>query len=51
LLFADDNPLVRDIVVKGMEPHCDVIVATDGADALLKIIDEPARRQFSAITK
>jgi len=41
LLVADDNPLVRDIVSKGMEPHCDVVIATDGADALLKIIDEP----------
>jgi len=41
LLLADDNPLVRDIVAKGMEPHCEVTIATDGADALLKIIDEP----------
>ena len=41
LLIADDNPLVRDIVLKGMEQHCDVIVATDGPDALLKIIDDP----------
>jgi len=41
LLVADDNPLVRDIVAKGMEPHCEVTIATDGADALLKIIDEP----------
>jgi len=41
LLVADDNPLVRDIVAKGMEPHCDVIVAADGPDALLKIIDDP----------
>ena len=41
LLLADDNPLVRDIVAKGMESHCEVIVASDGADALLKIIDDP----------
>ena len=41
LLVADDNPLVRDIVSKGLDPHCEVIVAEDGADALLKIIDEP----------
>jgi CheY-like chemotaxis protein len=41
LLLADDNPLVRDIVVKGLESHCEVIVATDGADALLRIIDDP----------
>ncbi len=41
VLVADDNPLVRDIVSKGLEPHCEVVVAEDGADALLKIIDEP----------
>jgi CheY-like chemotaxis protein len=41
LLLADDNPLVREIVAKGMEPYCEVVIATDGADALLKIIDEP----------
>src|SRR5262249_16350457 len=37
----DDNRLVCDIGLKGMEPHCDVVVATDGPDALLKIIDDP----------
>jgi CheY-like chemotaxis protein len=41
LLIADDNPLVRDLIVKGMEPYCEVVVATDGADALLKVIDDP----------
>ncbi len=41
LLVADDNSLVRDLIVKGMEPHCEVIPATDGADALLKIVDDP----------
>ena len=41
LLLADDNPLVRDIVMKGLEAHCEVIVAADGADALLRIIDDP----------
>jgi CheY-like chemotaxis protein len=41
LLVADDNPLVRDLVVKGMEPYCEVETASDGADALLKVIDTP----------
>jgi len=41
LLVADDNPLVRDLISKGMEPFCEVILAPDGADALLKVIDEP----------
>jgi CheY-like chemotaxis protein len=41
LLLADDNPLVRDLVVKGLEPFCEVESSTDGADALLKVIDAP----------
>jgi CheY-like chemotaxis protein len=41
LLLADDNPLVRDLIAKGLEPVCDVTIATDGADALLKVIDDP----------
>lgn len=41
LLVAEDNPLVRELIEKGMDPHCEVIFANDGADALLKAIDEP----------
>ena len=41
LLVAEDNPMVRDLVAKGLEPFCEVLVAADGADALLKVIDEP----------
>jgi CheY-like chemotaxis protein len=41
LLLADDNPLVRDLILKGLEHACEVIAATDGADALLKMIDDP----------
>ena len=41
LLLADDNPLVRELIVKGLEPFCEVETATDGADALLKVIDTP----------
>lgn len=41
LLLADDNPLVRDLVVKGLEPFCEVEASSDGADALLKVIDAP----------
>jgi CheY-like chemotaxis protein len=40
LLLAEDNPLVRDLVTKGLEPYCEVITASDGGDALLKVIDE-----------
>jgi len=41
LLLAEDNPLVRDLVVKGLEPFCKVEASSDGADALLKVIDDP----------
>jgi CheY-like chemotaxis protein len=41
LLLVDDNPLVRDLIEKGLEPICDVMIAADGADALLKVIDDP----------
>ena len=41
VLIVDDNPLVRDLMCHGMEPHCKVISAADGADALLKSIDNP----------
>jgi len=40
LLLADDNPLIRDLISKGLDPFCEVMIATDGADALLKVIDE-----------
>ena len=39
VLIVDDNPLIRDLICHGMESHCTVISATDGADALLKAVD------------
>jgi CheY-like chemotaxis protein len=39
VLIVDDNPLIRDLMCHGMESHCTVISATDGADALLKAVD------------
>ena len=41
VLLAEDNPLVRDLIVKGLEHACDIAAAVDGADALLKVIDDP----------
>jgi CheY-like chemotaxis protein len=41
LLVADDNPLVRDLIAKGLEGACEVAIAFDGADALLRVIDDP----------
>jgi CheY-like chemotaxis protein len=40
VLVVDDNPLVLDLLAKGLEPHSDVRTAADGADALLKIVDD-----------
>src|SRR3984893_19268901 len=41
VLIVDDNPLVRDLMCHGMEPHCIVTSSSDGADALLKSVDSP----------
>jgi CheY-like chemotaxis protein len=41
LLLVDDNPLVRDLIHKGLDSSCEVEVCKDGADALLKVIDSP----------
>jgi CheY-like chemotaxis protein len=40
-LVVDDNPLVRELMVRSLEPICDVSVAADGADALLQAVDDP----------
>ena len=41
LLLAEDNSLVRDLILKGLDPFCVVEVCKDGADALLKVVDTP----------
>src|SRR3984893_5915773 len=41
LLLVDDNPLVRQLVANGLEAICEVELADDGGDALLKVIDDP----------
>jgi CheY-like chemotaxis protein len=41
VLVVDDNALVLDLLMKGLSPHCDTRAAADGADALLKIVDDP----------
>ena len=41
VLVVDDNALILDLLMKGLAPICDVQAAADGADALLKIVDEP----------
>jgi CheY-like chemotaxis protein len=41
VLVVDDNPLVRGLVVEGLAGLGEIIAAPDGADALLKVIDDP----------
>lgn len=41
VLIVDDNPMIRDLICRGMEAHCAVISSADGADALLKAVDNP----------
>ncbi len=41
VLVVDDNALILDLLMKGLTPHCDARAAADGADALLKIVDDP----------
>src|SRR6266851_5382078 len=41
VLIVDDNPMIRDLMCRGMESHCVVTSSSDGADALLKSIDNP----------
>jgi len=41
VLIVDDNPVIRSLMCRGMEPHCAVISSSDGADALLKSVDNP----------
>jgi CheY-like chemotaxis protein len=41
VLVVDDNALILDLLMKGLGPHCEAFAAADGADALLKIVDDP----------
>jgi CheY-like chemotaxis protein len=41
VLVVDDNALILDLLMKGLGPHCAACAAADGADALLKIVDDP----------
>ena len=41
LLLVDDNPMIREMLRQALAPICNVQVAGDGTDALLKSIDAP----------
>ncbi len=40
VLVVDDNPLILDLIMRGLSPLCTAHAAADSADALMKIIDE-----------
>jgi CheY-like chemotaxis protein len=41
LMLVDDNPLVLDLMRRGLEPHANVEAIGDGADALVKALESP----------
>ncbi|MGO9642440.1 MAG: DUF4388 domain-containing protein [Candidatus Acidiferrales bacterium] len=41
VLIVDDNPLVLDLMRRGMESHCEVIATQDSTDALLRAVEQP----------
>jgi CheY-like chemotaxis protein len=41
VLIVDDNPVIRDLITRGMGSHCAVTESSDGADALLRSVDDP----------
>ncbi len=41
LLLVDDNPLIVELMRKGLEPHAEVSTLTDSTDALLQCIASP----------
>lgn len=40
-MVVDDNPMVLELLRKGLEPHAQVEALTDGTDALLKALESP----------
>jgi CheY-like chemotaxis protein len=41
VLLVDDNPMILGMLRQALAPFANISVATDGADALMKVIDEP----------
>jgi CheY-like chemotaxis protein len=41
VMVVEDNPLVRDLLRRGLEPHCELVLETEATDALLRILEEP----------
>ncbi len=40
VLVVEDNPLIRELISKGLEPHAVVVTAGDGVDALLQAVEK-----------
>jgi CheY-like chemotaxis protein len=40
-LLVDDNPMIREMLRQSLANICNVTVANDGADALLKVVESP----------
>lgn len=40
VLVVDDNALVLDLMMKSLSQHCEAHAAADGADALLKVVED-----------
>ena len=40
VLVVDDNLQMRELIAKGLEPHAEIDIASDGVDALLKAVDQ-----------
>lgn len=41
VMVVDDNPLILDLLKKGLEPHAKIEAMTDGTDALVKALENP----------
>ena len=40
ILLVDDNPTIRKLLARSLEKAGDLVIASDGADALMKAIEE-----------
>jgi len=41
VLVVEDKPLVRELLIKGLEPHCELHAFDEGAEALIKAMEDP----------
>lgn len=41
VLVVEDNPMVLDLLRRGLDPHCELHTETEATDALLKVLEDP----------